>query len=456
MTTPPPSQMGQPTAVPSPALPKPTPTKQDPTERALHIRLCAAGLLVAMTALVSGGWVAQASLSSAVIASGLVVVDSNAKKVQHPTGGIVTAIAVKNGDLVRAGDIVLRLDDTQARANLGLVTSQLVQLTGRKARLIAERDGKVELRFPPGFLQSDPEAPAVLAGELQLFHTRRQQRVGQQDQLRQRISQLGKEVEGLAAQEAAKSRELKLVREEYNRTSDLHAKKLIPTTRITTLERDLARLEGERGQLVAQTARAGGQIAEIELQITGIDQTLQSEAGREIREIEARIAELMERKIAADDQLKRVDLRAPQTGTVHELSVFTVGGVINAGEIVMMIVPIEDQLAIEVRVAPSDIDQVSVGRRTKLTFPSLNRNDTPEIQAEVARVAADLTRETQSGASYFVARIRATGAEMEKLKKIKLVPGMPVEAYIEGGERTAWSYMMKPITDQIRRAFREE
>ena len=296
----------------------------------------------------------------------------------------------------------------------------------------------------PGFLASDPEAAAVLAGELQLFHTRRKQRVGQQDQLRQKIGQLGKAIEGLTAQQDAKDREVRLVRDDYDRTNDLYRKKLVPASRIVTLERDLAKLEGERGQLIAQTARAAGQISEIELQITGIEQSTQSEAGKEIREIEARIGELMERRLAAEDQLKRVDLRAPQTGIVHELAVFTVGGVINAGETVMMIVPNDDQLAIEVRVSPSDIDQVSIGRRTKLTFPSLNRNDTPEISAEVARVAADLTREAQSGATYFVTRIRATGSEAEKLKSIKLLPGMPVEAYIEGGERTAWSYLIKP------------
>ncbi len=425
-------------------------------EPALLRRLIATIVAIAALVVGMGGWVATASLSSAVIASGLVVVDSNAKKVQHPTGGIVASILVKNGDKITAGDVLLRLDETQARANLGLVTTQLVQLIGRKTRLSAERDGVSGLRFPNNFAASDPEAPTVMADEAQLFQSRRTQRTGQQDQLRLRIEQQGKEIEGLTAQRMAKEKEIKLLEDELGRLRDLYAKQLVPLARIVSSERDLAKLEGERGQLIAQIARVGGQTTETGLQITGIDQSAQSEAGRELRDTEARINELIERRMAAEDQMRRIELKAPQSGTVHELAVHTIGGVINAGEVLMLVVPSEDALAIEVRISPNDIDQVSIGRRAMLRFPSLSRETTPEIIGEVSRVAADLTREPQSGAVYFLARIRATGTEAEKLKSIKLVPGMPAEGYIEGSDRTTWSYLVKPVTDQIRRAFREE
>lgn len=425
-------------------------------EPALLRRLIATIVAIVALFVVLGGWMATASLSSAVIASGLVVVDSNAKKVQHPTGGIVASIHVKNGDRVDVGDVLVRLDETQARANLGLVTTQLVQLIGRKVRLIAERDGANELRFPNGFKSSDSEAPAAMVDELQLFQSRRTQRTGQQDQLRQRIEQQGKEIEGLTAQRNAKEKEIKLLEDELGRLRDLYAKQLVPLARITSTERDIAKLEGERGQFIAQIARIGGQTTETKLQIVGVEQSAQSEAGRELRDTEARINELNERRMAAEDQLRRIELRAPQAGIVHELAVHTIGGVINAGEVLMLIVPSEDALAIEVRISPNDIDQVSIGRRAVLRFPSLSRENTPEIVGEVSRVAADLTRDPQSGAAYFLARIRATGTEAEKLKSIKLVPGMPAEGLVEGSNRTTWSYLVKPITDQINRAFREE
>ncbi len=434
----------------------PRPVAVPPIEPGLRRRLTASLATVLLLALGVFGWAAHATLSSAVIAPGLVVVDSSAKKIQHPSGGVVAAISVRNGDQVEAGDVLLRLDDTQTRANLGIVTSQMVQLIGRKARLMAERDGAERILFPKGFLGSDPEAPLIAAGETKLFNDRVRQRAGQIAQLSARIGQLRQEIDGLTSQRLAKDKEIALLDEELSRVRGMFERNLLPQTRLLQTERELARLNGERGLLVAQIAKAGGQIAETELQIIGIDQTLQSEAGREIRDIEARVAELGERRTAAEDQLKRIDVRAPQTGIVHELAVHTVGGVIGPGETAMLIVPVEDLLAIEVRIAPTDIDQAIVGRRAVLHFPGLNRQTTPEIRGTLARVSADLTREAQTGAAYFTGRVKIDAADLGKLSQIKLVPGMPVEAFIEGSERTALSYFVKPVKDQIERAFREE
>ena len=401
------------------------------------------------------GWSASASLSGAVIAPGLIVVESSLKKVQHPTGGIVGAINVKNGDRVHAGDVLLSLDETQARANLGIVVSQLVQLVGRKARLEAERDQATAVTFPKGFETIDPEAPAVAAGEKRLFDQRRTTMLGQKSQLRERVGQLRKEIEGLTAQVKSKDQEIKLMREEHARVSIMRAKELVPVQRMLSTERDLTRLEGERGVLIAQIARAQGNISEIELQIIGIDQTMQSEAGKELREIEARIAEVVERRAAAEDFLRRFVLKAPRSGVVHELAVHTVGGVIGPGETVMMIVPDEETLAFEVKVAPTDIDQITLGQVSTLRFPAFSRDTTPEISGHVSWVAADLTREPQTGISYFLARVAIGNDQMALLKNVKLVPGMPVEAFIETSKRTALSFLMKPLTDQVARAFRE-
>jgi HlyD family secretion protein len=427
--------------------------QSDGLEPPLARRLLLGVALIGMLALSCGVWAATTPIAGAVIASGIVVVENNIKKVQHPSGGIVAEIPVKNGDRVSAGDIVLRLDETQARANLGIVASQLVQLTGRKARLEAERDQADAIRFPPEFLASGEEAAAIVEGEKRLFEFRRASKKGQVAQFTERIGQIKEEIKGQTAQRDAKSTEVELMIEEIERLEQLRKKELMATNRILAAQRDLTRLKGEWGALVAQTARARGQIAETELQILALDQTMQTEATKELREMEARMGELAERKTAAEDQLRRILLRAPQTGVVHDLAVHTVGGVIGPGETVMTIVPSQDDLGIEVRVAPADIDQVHVGQEASLRFPAFNQRITPEVKGLVTRVGADLTKEAQTNAVFYVARIRI--ADESERDKLKLLPGMPVEAFIATGERTALSYLVKPVTDQFVRAFRE-
>jgi HlyD family secretion protein len=421
-------------------------------EPALARRLVLGLALIGLLVLSCGVWAATTPIAGAVIASGIVVVESNIKKVQHPSGGIVAEIAVKNGDRVTAGDVVLRLDETQARANLGIIASQMVQLMGRKARLEAERDQAGAIRFPARFLDGGEEAAAIAEGEKRLFEFRRTSKRGQVAQLTERIGQFREEIKGLTAQRDAKSSEVELMVEELERLEYLRKKELMATNRILAAQRDLTRLKGEWGALTAQTARAHGQISETELQVLALDQTMQTEASKELREMEARMAELAERRIAAEDQLRRIVLRAPQTGIVHDLAVHTVGGVIGAGETVMTIVPSQEELGIEVRIATSDIDQVHVGQEASLRFPAFNQRITPEIKGWVTRVGADLSKEAQTNAVFYTARIRADEQERAKLK---LIPGMPVDAFLATGERTAISYLVKPVTDQFARAFRE-
>jgi HlyD family secretion protein len=432
--------------------PRPVRGRGGSVEPSLRRRLMVSIALVGLLTLSCGVWATSTPIAGAVIASGTVVVDSNIKKVQHPSGGIVAAIPVKNGDKVKAGDTVLKLDDTQARANLGIIASQLVQLTGRRARLEAERDLADAIELPAGFLEMGEEAKTIAEGEARLFKLRRTFKQGQTAQLSERIGQIKEEIKGLEAQRDAKSKEVDLMVEELDRLEKLRKQELMAINRILSAQRDLTRLKGEWGALVAQMARARGQISELELQIIALDQTMQTEATKELRELEARMAELTERKVAAQDQLNRIVLTAPQDGIVHDLAVHTVGGVVGAGETAMTIVPVKDELSIEVRIATSDIDQVHVGQTATLRFPAFNQRLTPEIGGEVVRVGADLTRDAQANTVFYVVRMRPDEGERAKLK---LLPGMPVEAFIATGERTALSYLLKPLTDQFTRAFRE-
>jgi len=421
-------------------------------EPALARRLLLGLTLIVLMVVSVGGWAATTPIGGAVIASGFVVVESNIKKVQHPTGGIVAEINVKNGNVVNAGDVVISLDDTQARANLGIVVSQLVQLRGRKARLEAERDQTDQVRFPAAFVESGEDAAAIMEGEKRLFEVRQSVKNGQIAQFNERIGQLKQEIKGTTAQRDAKAEEVDLMRDELERLEIMRKKDLVPTTRTLQAQRDLTRLRGEWGAHVAQIARSQGQISETELQIIGVTQNMQTDASKELRELEARVAELLERKVAAEDQLKRIYLRAPQTGFVHDLTVHTVGGVIGPGENVMSIVPTHDTLGVDARIGTADIDQVAVGQQATLRFPALNQRTTPEIRGTVTRVGADLSKDPQGNAVYFTLRISVSDHDREAFK---LVPGMPVEAFISTHERTALSYLMKPISDQVTRAFRE-
>ena len=274
------------------------------------------------------------------------VVDSNVKKVQHPTGGIVGELRVRDGDHVKQGDIVVRLDDTVTRANLAIVTKGLDELHARKARLEGERDGASQVKFPPDLVAraSDPEIASILDGERKLFELRSKARTGQKAQLRQRIEQLNEEVRGLKAQHSFQVKGNKLIEREKDGVYDLWKQKLVPLTKLTELERAAARLEGEAAQLVAQTAQVAGKISETELQIIQIDRDLSSEVAKGPREIDGKIGEFVERKITAEDQLKRIDIRAPQNGMVFQSNVHTVGGVITAGDAMMLIVPDADNL----------------------------------------------------------------------------------------------------------------
>jgi HlyD family secretion protein len=404
-----------------------------------------------------GVWAATTSLSGAIIATGQVVVETNVKKVQHPTGGIVGEIRVRDGDRVNTGDLLLRLDETVTRASLSMVVKQLDQFEARQSRLIAERDDLSAIKVPAALAarQDHPDVAEVLTGERSMFEARRTAIEGQRAQLKERAAQLREEIRGLEAQALAKRKQTALINQELEGVDKLYKQNLVPITRLTSLQREASRLDGEEGQLVAQIASSRGRIAEIELQSIQLVQDLKREVATELRDTQAKIGEFVERKVAAEDQLKRVDIRAPQDGFVHQLAVHTVGGVINAGEPILLIVPQADTLVVEARIAPQDIDQVRPGQQVALRFSAFSQQTTPEILGALSRVSADLTRETQTNVSFYTARVTIPEEELKKLEGKALLPGMPVEAFIRTGSRTALSYLIKPFEDQVVRAFRE-
>ncbi len=364
-----------------------------------HILLAGTGLLALVVGL--GGLAVGTELAGAVVASG-VVVDTHVKKVQHPTGGVVGEINVRDGSRVQTGDVLIRLDQTVARANLAMITKSLDELAARRARLEAELDGMSGVTFPVSLTSrsADPEVAAILQGERKHFDSRRESRTGQKSQLLERIAQLREQIDGTTLQASAKADEIKLIASELVGVQELFNKNLVPITRVTQLKREEVRLRGEQGSLIAGVAQAKGRISETELQIIQIDQDLRSEVSKEVREVQAKEAELVERRIAAEDQLKRIDIRAPQDGVVHQLAVHTVGGVVAPGDPLMLVVPESDDLSVEVKVSPQDIDQVRLGQNTVLRLSAFNQRTTPELKGSVNLVAADLVTDQRSGLQY--------------------------------------------------------
>jgi membrane fusion protein, type I secretion system len=407
--------------------------------------------------LVAAIWMVAVPLAAAVIVPGNLVVQSNVKSIQHPTGGIVAEIAVHDGMHVKAGDLLVRLDATQARANQRMVSKQLDELRLRIARLVTERDGLQQVALPRELVPrgEEEDVKSLLASERSLFKARSSALQSQRELLQSRIAQLNEESAGVDAQLQSKVSQLDLVSRETTGVQELFDKKLVPLTRLTSLQRESARIDGERGQLLSAGAEIKSKISETKLQIVKIDQDFRTDVVKELGETQGKEAELVERGVAARDLLDRIELRAPTSGVVHQLGVHTIGGVIRAGDSIMEIVPDTDELQVEARLQPGDIDQVRLGDKAFVRFSAFNQRTTPELIGLVSYVSADISRDQQTNASYFTVRVTLPDEERRRLAGLQLVPGMPAEVFMQTGSRTMLSYLFKPITDQLRRTFVE-
>jgi HlyD family secretion protein len=420
-----------------------------------HLRFAVVAIVLLVGGL--GGWAASTELSGAVIAMGQLVVDSNVKQVQHPFGGVVAELNVRDGMRINQGDVLVSLDGTETRANLAIVSKALDELYARQARGTALRDSAASIDFPDELMTriDDPGVAAVVEGETRLFNTLVAAGNGQKAQLAEQVAQLEEQVRGMQKQLDAKAKEIDWNAQELVGIRKLWEKELVDFGRVTTAERDAARLEGEHGMLLSSIAEAKGKIAEIEIRILQVDEEMRTEVGKELAEVRSKIAELVEKKVAAEDQLQRLDIRAPQSGVVHELAIHTVGGVIRPGDTIMAIVPDSDALTAEVKVQPHDIDQLHVGQPAVLRFLTFNQQTTPELNAEVSVVSADVTTDQKSGATYYTARVKVPEHEIARLGDSKLMAGMPVEVFVQTNPRTVISYLVRPLADQVERAFRE-
>lgn len=405
-----------------------------------------------------GAWSAFASIAGAVVASGRLKVETNQQVVQHPDGGVVAELLVKEGDAVEAGALLLKLDDRLQRNEMAILEGRLYEILARIGRLEAEQDGAAAPRFDPELVAVAAERPDVATlvdGQSRLFAARLETILRETQQLRERQDQLREEIAGAEAQVAALDIQLGFIDQELTDQRSLLQRGLTQASRVLSLEREAARLKGELGALGARIAQTRGRITEIEIQIVGREATRREEAIAELRDLRQQEAELKERRLGLRETLERMEVRAPREGVVIGQTVFTVRAVVRPAEPILYIVPSGAALVVEARIEPQNIDQVYPGQPARLRFAAFNQRTTPEIDAAVRRVSPDAITDPQTGFSYYTAEIALDEAGLAQLEGLKLVAGMPVDAFIQTGERTPLSYLMQPLTDFFSRSMRE-
>jgi HlyD family type I secretion membrane fusion protein len=404
-----------------------------------------------------GTWAAFAPLESAAIAPGVVGVDSRRKLVQHLEGGLVRQILVREGDRVAAGQALIVLDETQIRAELERVTTRHTAAVAQRSRLLAQRDGKASISFPQWLLSSaevDSDVADILEGQRDVFAAQRRSIASQQAILKQRILRYQEEITGIAGQIEAESRQLALIQLETQGVKTLVDKGLAPKPKLYALQRKWAEIEGSQTHNSALIARARQQIAEMKLRMIGLDTSLRDQVVRELGEIETTIYDLEEQLRAAEDILRRTVVRAPNSGTVVNLQVFTKGRVLAPGESLLEVVPSGDSLVIEARVDPMDIDVVHSGLRAQVRLTAFPSRNTPTLEGQVIHVSADRLLDPQSGEAYFGVKVVLDQTE-KGVAAMTLYPGMPAEVMILTGRSTALEYLLEPITRTLSQAMRE-
>jgi len=403
------------------------------------------------------GWAALVPLESAAIAPGEVSVETRRKTVQHFEGGIVGALLVRDGDQVEAGQIVIRLDATQSRANLGLLRGRFRVAKALEARLTAERDRLDEIPFAKELLaqQEESEVAATLAAQRRIFAARADALRGQSNILRQRIAQYRTEIEGLEGDIAAQDEHLRLSEEEVDAFRSLIEKGMSGRSRMLELQREAAEVKGERSRNIAAIARVHQRINETTLEINELATARMNEVLQELRDAQAEIYDLEEKILAAEDILRRTEIRAPLAGTIVGLQVHTVGGVVAPGEALMDIVPRDERLIIEARLNPADIDVVTPGLDVRVRFTALSQRNHIPAEGKVVAVSADRLVDERTGETYYNARVELGEDLSQALQGKALYPGMQTEVMIVTGSRVALDYLLQPLTQSFNRAFRE-
>jgi HlyD family secretion protein len=404
-----------------------------------------------------GAWTALADINGAVIAPATIVSESYSKKVQHREGGNVSRILVKDGDVVQAGQDMILLDPTETKAELGIIDGQLSEFLIRKARLEAQRDGIKEMALPVAMASraEDPQTIEILKGQSRLLESTLQTAESKKSQLNEQLGQLKDQIGGVVAQIVSGKKQLDLISAEVKNLRELQQKGLVPASRVMSMDRESARIEGEQGQLSASKASAEAKIGEVKLQIIQVGEEVRNQALIDLRDTDTKIAELSERRVSAAARLSRMSIKAPITGTIYQLTIHTEGGVIAPNETIMMVLPQGDDLVLQAQVTPNDIDHVHLGQPARIRFTAFNSRVTPEIAAEVTQVAADTSRADAQSPPYYAIRLTISATELKKLGDNKLKPGMGAEAFIQTESRSPFSYLVKPLVDQWRHSMRE-
>jgi HlyD family secretion protein/epimerase transport system membrane fusion protein len=404
------------------------------------------------------GWGHSAPLASAAVAPGLVEVEGRRKQVQHLEGGSVAELLVRDGDVVREGQTLLRLDPTRAEASAAILQAKLDAATALEARLAAESDGAPAVTFPEALLarRGEREVADILRGQRALFEARRASIDGQAAVLRQRIAQLDEDIVGLREQQKAKERQIALIAEELKALAGLFAKGYAERPRILALEREQAKLDGERGELISEVARAQQAIGEAELQILQVETRFQEEVASGLRNVRQESFDLEERLAAARHLLERTVVRAPAAGAVVGLNAHTVGGVVKPGDVILEIVPLAERLLVRAEVRPLDIDSVAAGQEAEVRILAFRARSAPALHGRVTQVSADSIADPRTGRPFYLAQIELPEAELAKLGGLRLQPGMPADVLIKTGERTALAYLTEPLLESFNRAWRED
>lgn len=445
-----------------------------------------------------GGWSAFASIRGAVVASGVVSTEGQSRTIQHRDGGIVDAILVSDGDHVEAGDVLIRLDATSLRSELAIVENRLYEALARQARLEAERDDAPTMHRPPlldamvasdrrwkemlaGTNAADPKlvsalndhamadiraestpetgaeiADRVFSGQVRLFQARRDTLKAQVDRLQASIAQSQEQIKGIESQRESQERQRDLIQQELVGARALLKKGLIQLPRVLALERQEAELEGGIAGHNADVAAINQSISQLQLQILEAQRDMREKVLTELREAESNVQDLTEQRVAASDKLSRIDIRAPVSGTVNNLQVHTVGGVVKPADVLMSIVPDREALIVEARVEPQFVDQIRAGQAARIRLSAFDQRTTPELDGKLMTVSADRLTDTATNQPYYALKVSIAQAEIAKLDGKTLVPGMPAEVFLVTGDRTPLSYIMKPLTDQLARSMREQ
>jgi len=416
--------------------------------------------LVALFLLVGGfgTWSVLANISGAIVASGQVEVDQNRQVVQHPDGGVVEAVLVEEGDLVEAGQELVRLDSTLLASELAIVEGQLFEMMARRGRLEAEREEAIAIGFDSELhelAKTRPEVQDMINGQLRLFQARNESLQKEAEQLDKRAAQSVDQVVGIDAQQTALEQQLVLVGQELADLQSLLDRGLAQASRVLALQREEARLLGQVGELKSSAAQAEGRITEIEIEKLKLGTSRREQAISELRDLQFRELEMVERRHSLRQQLDRLEIRAPLSGIVYGMAVFAERSVIRAADPVLYLVPQDRPLVVAARIDPIHRDEVYVTQPVTMRFSTFDARTTPELFGSVTQVSADAFNDDQSGASYYRAELVLDEGEVDKLGDLRIVPGMPVETFIRTSDRTPLGYLVKPLADYFNRAFRE-